>query len=212
MYPVIVKGLLLGWSVAWPPGPINAEMIRRGLARGFWPAWAVGMGACTGDFMWALAVALGAGAVTRIPGVALTMGVVSTLLLFALAFVFLRGAWRGYRAHRRGEPLPEPKSLSSSRGGFLLGLSIVLTSPWNLAFWLAVIGPQGGSALPLPQALVLASSVVAGACAWGLVLCAALRLGARFATPTWSIATQALTGCLMLFFAIRAVLRLTEHA
>ena len=58
----LASGLLLGWSVAWPPGPINAEMIRRALARGFWPAYSVGLGACSGDFLWALGVALGAGA------------------------------------------------------------------------------------------------------------------------------------------------------
>ncbi|MBA2623195.1 MAG: hypothetical protein H0U88_06180, partial [Chthoniobacterales bacterium] len=64
----LVNGLILGWSVAWPPGPVNAEMIRRGLlpqaeGGGFWAAWRVGLGACTGDFLWALSVSAGAGAV-----------------------------------------------------------------------------------------------------------------------------------------------------
>ena len=63
----IVNGLILGWSVAWPPGPINAEMIRRALIShkqggGFWAAWQIGLGACSGDFLWALGVAAGAGA------------------------------------------------------------------------------------------------------------------------------------------------------
>jgi len=40
---VLVNGFVLGWSVAWPPGPVNAEMIRRGLmpkdrGGGFWSA------------------------------------------------------------------------------------------------------------------------------------------------------------------------------
>ena len=61
----VVNGLVLGWSVAWPPGPINAEMIRRALlpwgqGGGFWAAWQLGLGACTGDFLWALGVAAGA--------------------------------------------------------------------------------------------------------------------------------------------------------
>ena len=51
----IGTGLLLGWSVAWPPGPINAEMIRRGLAGRHGAALALGLGACSGDFLWALA-------------------------------------------------------------------------------------------------------------------------------------------------------------
>jgi hypothetical protein len=28
---MLVNGYIIGWSVAWPPGPINAERIRRGL-------------------------------------------------------------------------------------------------------------------------------------------------------------------------------------
>ena len=55
-------GFALGWSVAWPPGPINAEMIRRGLSRGFWPAYAVGLGASTADFFWAPLLGLYTGA------------------------------------------------------------------------------------------------------------------------------------------------------
>ena len=63
---ILFNGFLLGWSVAWPPGPVNAEMIRRGLlprkeGGGFWETWSVGLGACTGDFLWAFAVAAGAG-------------------------------------------------------------------------------------------------------------------------------------------------------
>ena len=84
---LVLKGYLLGWSVAWPPGPINAEMIRRGLTRGFWSAWAVGLGACTGDFGWALAVALGAGALLNsLPGLRPVLGVVSIALLLFLAW------------------------------------------------------------------------------------------------------------------------------
>jgi len=63
----LANGYILGWSVAWPPGPINAEMIRRGLlpkdrGGGFWSAWPIGLGACTGDFIWAFGVSVGAGA------------------------------------------------------------------------------------------------------------------------------------------------------
>ena len=78
----IVNGLVLGWSVAWPPGPINAEMIRRALlpraqGGGFWPAWQLGLGACTGDFIWALGVAAGAGALLASPRLHLALGVIS---------------------------------------------------------------------------------------------------------------------------------------
>ena len=68
LLPLVTYGFVLGWSVAWPPGPISAEVVRRGLARGFWPAYALCLGASSGDAVWALVVALGATAVAGLLG------------------------------------------------------------------------------------------------------------------------------------------------
>jgi threonine/homoserine/homoserine lactone efflux protein len=204
---LVAQGLLLGWSVAWPPGPVNAEMIRRGLVRGFASAFAVGLGASTGDFLWAIAVALGAGALADLPGVRPALGGISLALLLFLAWSFLAGAWKSWRRRGSSEPPPAGR-LESAHGGFWLGLTMALSSPWNLAFWLAVIGQQAGATLDLERSLVLALSVVAAAVAWTLVLCTSVQLGARFATPAWEIATRAATGLLMLFFAARLLARL----
>lgn len=213
MWALLLKGFLLGWSVAWPPGPITAEMLRRGLTRGFWSAWSVGAGASTGDFLWALAVALGAGALLAgVPGFRPGFGVVSVGLLLFLAWTFGKGAWRDWR--RRGDQLSQTAPagrFDSSRGGFLLGMAAALTSPWNLAFWLAVMGAQAGGERPgLAASLLLAGGVVAGAMAWGTLLCGTLRLGAarRFASPGWQAFTQGATAALMLAFAVRSAWKL----
>jgi len=92
---VLVNGFVLGWSVAWPPGPVNAEMIRRGLmpkhrGGGFWSAWPIGLGACTGDFMWALSVSLGAGALLNSPSIRHAVAGVSLTLLLVLTATFAR--------------------------------------------------------------------------------------------------------------------------
>ncbi len=207
----IVNGLILGWSVAWPPGPINAEMIRRVLlpraqGGGFWPAWQLGLGACTGDFIWALGVAAGAGALLASPRLHLALGIVSFCLLLFLAFNFARGAWRAAHAARNAQP---PPPLRSGRAhGYFLGLILALTSPWNIGFWFAVVGGQGaaqGHATFL-SSLTLAAAVVSGAIAWTIVLCTALKLGARvFARPAWQVGTQVVSALVMLIFAARLV-------
>ena len=205
----IAGGVLLGWGVAWPPGPINAEMIRRGLTRGFLPAIAVGLGACSGDFLWALFVALGAGAIAGWRGVRPLLSGVSLILLLFLAWTFLSGAIKTFRRTRTGHHAPSPPGrFDSARGGYLLGVSMALSSPWNIAFWLAVIGAQAGRQMPFSASLLLATSVIFAAATWSLVLCLAVRLGARFATPAWEIITQALTGILMLCFAVQLIIRL----
>lgn len=208
----IVNGLILGWSVAWPPGPINAEMIRRALkprsqGGGFWAAWQLGLGACTGDFIWALGVAAGAGALLASPRLHLGLGIVSFLLLLFLAFSFARNAWREYRTHVESDSVISAAPSVQSRG-YLLGFILALTSPWNVGFWFAVVGGQGvtqGQASFL-SSLALAAAVVSGAITWTIVLCIALKMGARiFAQPAWQIGTQVVSALVMLFFAARLV-------
>jgi threonine/homoserine/homoserine lactone efflux protein len=212
---ILFNGFVLGWSVAWPPGPVNAEMIRRGLlprerGGGFWETWRVGLGACTGDFLWAFAVAAGAGALLNKPGVRVILGVISLLLLLVFAAVFSRAAWE---TASRTKTLDGPAlgKQARARDGYFLGLLFVLSSPWNVGFWLAVVGSQQ-TVMATPSfwnSVVLACAVVLGALTWTIALCVAVRLGARiFARPMWQIWTQALTAAVMLYFAAKLALRL----
>ena len=211
MTSTLFNGFVLGWSVAWPPGPVNAEMIRRGLlpkkeGGGFWAAWPVGIGACIGDFTWAFAVSIGAGTLFNSPGVRRVLAIISLLLLLLLAFMFARSAWRIFRTHRSksGHVTAE----QAKRGGLLLGFLFAVSSPWNLGFWLAVIGSQSVNNSGLQQSLALAGAVVVGALTWTIVLCIAVKLGARiFSRPEWQIVTQALTAIVMVWFAVRLVLK-----
>jgi threonine/homoserine/homoserine lactone efflux protein len=208
----LLNGFLLGWSVAWPPGPINAEMLRRTLlprdqGGGFWAAWQLGLGACTGDFLWALAVMAGAEAVLNTPRIRLLLGFVSLILLLLLAAFFARNAWRSARRSPPQSAGPRAAQIArSGNRGYLLGLTIALTSPWNLGFWLAVIGGRQSvmADTGFANSLAFALSVVLGAAAWTLVFSIAIKQGARiFARPAWQAATQAITAALMLFFAAR---------
>lgn len=203
----LFNAFLLGWSVSWPPGPVNAEMIRRGVrpktdGGGFWNAWVVGIGACAGDFTWALGVSLGAGAVLKNLMVRRILAVTSVALLLFLAFAFARSAWwmRSGAPEERTRPQP-------GGGGLVLGFIFALTSPWNLGFWFAVIAGQTGLQTNISRSLEFAAAVVGGALTWTLVLCLGVQLGARiFARPGWQIFTQLLTAAVMLWFAARLLL------
>lgn len=213
----LINGFVLGWSVAWPPGPVNAEMLRRSVVPqvqggGFWAAWQLGLGACTGDFLWALAVMTGAGALLNTPRVREVLAVVSFLLLLFLAGMFAFGAWRSAQAMKikavAGNDVAMEKRMTGRRG-YLLGLTLALTSPWNLGFWLAVIGGQQSVTRDpsFGNSLAFAMAVVLGAVAWTLVFSVAVKHGGKiFARPAWQAATQAITSLLMLFFAGKLLL------
>jgi threonine/homoserine/homoserine lactone efflux protein len=204
--PLALYGFALGWSVAWPPGPINAEIVRRGLSRGFWPACGLGLGAASGDAVWAAAVALGAGIALDFSGIRLALSILSTVLLLLLAAMFLRGAAQAAAAWRAGRHVEKAGRFEGGGAGYLLGVGLALSSPWNVAFWLAVMGAPDTLRAGFAGALVVAGAVLLGTVTWVLLLCGAVALlGLRFAGPVWDWAARGATGLFMLFFAARGI-------
>jgi len=209
--PLLATGFLLGWSVAWPPGPINAEIARRCLAGGFWAGFALLLGACGADALWAVLVSLGVGLVFTGPLMREIMGVVSVALLIALSFVFLRGAWR---ALTNGQAAPAaPSRFDSRRACFLLGAAMALTSPWNVAFWLAAMGRPEMAGYATPALLVMAAAVIAGALTWGVLWSGSVvllhrRADSGAAGRWWAFGVDLATGALMAYFAFRSAARL----
>lgn len=176
-----------------------------------WPAYAVVLGGCIGDALWALLVGLGAGMLLRVAEFQDVFGAISVALLVVLGGLFLRRAWRRFTGRRADVTAEAPSAFDSSKGSFMLGLTLAATGPWNLAFWLAVLGQAGADARGFVGSLVIASGVLAGAATWGLILCLVVtKLGVRFARPSWDILTQLATGVLMLYFAARTAARLLE--
>jgi len=98
---------------------------------GFRSAWPIGLGACTGDFIWAFCVSVGAGVLLNSIAIRRGLAFVSVALLLFLAGRFAWGAWKIYRARRSLEFQPRK---NERRRVFLLGLFIVLMSPWNIGF------------------------------------------------------------------------------
>ena len=211
---LLATGFLLGWSVAWPPGPINAEIARRCAAGHFRGGIAVLAGAASADALWAIAVALGVGFLFAAPLARNAMGVVSVALLLALAYLFLRGAWRAFRTREpKGAQPARPDRFGSVHGGFGLGAAMALTSPWNVAFWLAAMGRPELAGARAGSLLVMAAAVIAGALTWGVIWAASNvllhhTLEGR-AKRGWTIFVDLATGLLMLYFAVSSVHQLT---
>ena len=201
---LVATGFLLGWSVAWPPGPINAEIARRCLANGFASGLGVLLGAGLGDAMWAILVTLGVGTLFTGPTMRLVMGVVSITLLLGLAVLFLRGALASWR--RPEGVAVTPSRFEGKRASVLLGAGMALSSPWNVAFWIATVGRPEMARLDGAEIAVVVASVIAGALVWGVLWSASVVLLHRRFDQTggrdwWGIVVKALTGVLMLWFA-----------
>lgn len=146
----VLIGAGIGLSLAAPPGPITALAAERAVHRGFWPGYAVILGAITADGTHLVLVALGIIPVAeRVPFLLQGLTLAGALLMLWFAW----GAWRTARAPPAAEQLvergePKGRLVGFVRGGFATGYAIAISSPYNIAWWLGVgtslVGDYGG--------------------------------------------------------------------
>ncbi len=114
-------GMLLGLSLALPPGPVTAVMMNAGAHGRLRESLATAAGAIGGDAIWLALAATGAAtALQREPRAVGFLGLLGASLLLWMA-------WRSWTAEVGPDRGP---------GSFRMGFFIVLTSPFSLAWWL----------------------------------------------------------------------------
>jgi threonine/homoserine/homoserine lactone efflux protein len=161
-----LKGLILGFSVAAPIGPINLLCIQRTLARGRLHGFISGLGAATADTIYGLVAAVGVGAVT------------SFLLSQQFWMQTAGGAfllWLGLKTAltRPGNgPVPGPAEAGNLKSAYFSILFLTLANPATILLFFAVfaglgIGAQTNHA---GAALLLVSGVFLGSSVWWLLL------------------------------------------
>jgi chemosensory pili system protein ChpE len=193
----LVAAIGLGAAYAATPGVVNTECVRRGLARGFRPAFAVQTGALLGDVAWAALALAGVAAVAERDSLAIALGLVGALFLCRLAFGALREAWRG--------PAARP---STGAAGSDLGTGLVfgLANPAGLAFWAGVGGgllATGGSGIGIAAAASFLLAFLVGAVGWALALSALVGWGRQYARPRLFRAVDAACGAILGLFGVR---------
>jgi threonine/homoserine/homoserine lactone efflux protein len=126
---VFIAGGALGLSLAMPPGPINAliaaESAQGRALRGF----LVGAGAMTADTIF-LIVSYSLGSLLSIEGLlkgALYM--ISAVILTYMAFLTYRSRRKAVREEVTGKSIHLP---------YIMGLTIGITNPLQIAWWLSV--------------------------------------------------------------------------
>ena len=123
-----VAGVVLGLSLAAPPGPMNAVIAEESVVRGVRAGMSAGLGAMSADACFLVLAWVGVATVLqdapRLQGALLAIG---GLLLLLFAFDAVRDA-------RRFTPDAE----ASGGRGFVKAFSLSLTNPFQLLWWLTV--------------------------------------------------------------------------
>jgi threonine/homoserine/homoserine lactone efflux protein len=160
---MLLKGVILGFSIAAPVGPIGLLCIQRTLQRGRMAGFVSGLGAATADACYGLVAALGLG----------------TLISFLLGLqfwlqlgggLFLLGLGLKTLCAKPGAPtspaVAEKTGLVSAFASILL---LTLANPATILSFFAVFAGLGIDAQS-GSALALVAGVFLGSAAWWLIL------------------------------------------
>lgn len=138
---LIGDGIVLGLGAAMPIGPVNVEIARRTLRRGFAAGFALGSGAVSVDVTYAVLTSVSLGRVLQRPAVLWPVTILGTAFLLYLAYLSLRGAWRDWKADPLDAAAP-PAERQRHRGGYLTGVAMTLLNPMTLGFWFVIVPEQ----------------------------------------------------------------------
>jgi threonine/homoserine/homoserine lactone efflux protein len=166
MFLALITGIIIGFSVAAPVGPIALLIMRRSLNEGRLAGFVSGLGAATADLICGLAAALGLSAITTL------INSHRTLLQLA-GGIFM--VWLGVHAFRARDPATAAARPLHERN---LGLAYVFTFLLTMANPLTLLGMVGvvaaagvgGPAYSHSDTVVLGGGIFLGSAAWWLLL------------------------------------------
>lgn len=156
---LFLKGIIIGFAMAVPIGPIGIMCIRKTLTEGRMHGLIIGLGAATADLLYGSVAAFG---LTVISNTLLTQRIWIRLIGGAL-LLFL--GVRTFRAHP-----PDPKFQIQNGGqlrSYFTTVFLTLTNPLTIFAFIAVFAALGlGNGLSLFSSSVLVAGVFTGSFLW----------------------------------------------
>jgi L-lysine exporter family protein LysE/ArgO len=175
---LIVYGMTVGVALAAPIGPINIEIIRRGIRDGFLHGWMVGLGALSADTVYAMVIVSGLASFAGDERIRLVLYLAGGLMLSWVGWSSLRTALRGLEGSAGDRPKPRGRS-------YLTGLLMAAFNPMGIMYWLTVgAGLAADAVRRVGQsgAPILVIGVVIGIFLWVSSLSVIAQVSRRFVT------------------------------
>jgi threonine/homoserine/homoserine lactone efflux protein len=193
---VIIQGLVLGFSIAAPVGPVGVLCIRRSMAHGFRSGLVSGLGAASADALYGTIAAAGLTLVADfLVRQQLWLGLLGGGFLFFL----------GVKTFTNRPALISAKQENGSVGGdYFSTLLLTLSNPMTIFSFAAIFSGMSAQSLPVFRfsAFLLVLGVFLGSAFWWLILCGSVGLLRSRVTPTLLGWINRISGLVIIGFAI----------
>ena len=195
----LIKGLIIGLSIAAPVGPIGVLCIRRTLAEGRLSGFSSGMGAATADATYGIIAAFG-------------LTSISSFLIGQQTWLrLIGGLFLCYLGIKTFITKPSDKTISSNKrgliGNYLSTFLLTITNPMTIISFTAVFAGLGIGTIQTDywSSLILVVGVFLGSGLWWLTLSTIVHFfGNRFNTKglTW---VNKVSGIVIFIFGVIAL-------
>lgn len=179
---LFLRGLAIGFAIAFALGPIGLLVIRRTVERGWAHGFSSGLGVATADAGYGAVAAFGLTAVTNVlVGIDRPLGVVGGAILVVLALRTLRSV---ARPGRRAAAPPEGGRVEGLVKAWASMVALTATNPATILSFTALFAGIGAGTRGAAGAAAVVGGVFLGSAAWWALLTGAIaRLRARL-TPS----------------------------
>lgn len=195
---LIVYGMTVGVALAAPIGPINIEIIRRGIRDGFLHGWLVGLGALTADTVYAMVIVSGLASFAGNEGVRVVLYIAGGVMLTWVGWSSVKTALRGLEGSPDDKPKPRGRS-------YLTGLLMAAFNPMGIVYWLTVGAGLAADAVDRvgqSGAPVLVIGVMVGIFLWVLSLSVIAQVSRRFVTGHGMRWVTGVSGAIIIAFGV----------
>lgn len=195
---LILYGMTVGVALAAPIGPINVELIRRGIRDGFLHGWLVGLGALSADTIYAALIVGGLTPLADRPSLRVPLFLAGGVMLAWVGWTSLRTALKGSSGDGNEKP---PKRGRSYVTGFLMAIF----NPMGIVYWLSVGAALVAEAVErVGQAgsPVLVLGVMFGIFCWVTFISVLAQVSRRFVTGTGMRWVTGVSGVIIIGFAL----------
>ncbi len=204
--PLFLSSFILALAFCAPPGVVPAETIRRGTARGFFPALFVQFGSLVGDTTWAMIALTGLAFIVQ-------NNIAKAFLSLAGIVLMLKLAWTAFKDahHAKG---PDLAVTTSNRSDFANGAFLSLGNPLNIVFWTGLGSTVFTSISGRPQQVHFAiffAGFLSGAVLWCFLMAGLIAWGRKLVTRTFFRWVNLSCGVALSFFALQLGWKLVQN-
>jgi threonine/homoserine/homoserine lactone efflux protein len=196
----LFRGILIGFAVAAPVGPIGVLCIRRTLANGRLSGFLSGLGAATADMLYAAVAAFGLTVVTR----ALVDAAGPLRLVGGFFLIYLGVRTFATRPTMTAETQTARQGLLTD---YVSAFGLTLTNPLTILSFVAILAGfrLGDEAAQPVRAMTVVAGAFLGSAAWWFLLSLLVGLLRRRFTPTAMLWVNRGAGLLIGLFGVAAL-------